>query len=228
MEGSRENESLLFVLKLIFIYMIKLKSLLEISDEQKEMKKDYFLRVNQSHSNTIPSFNEIWNILKKSDGFKHLVDDFKGDLERGDSENKMSELIRFYRNLKFDQKERYDEILHQYKRLNGQYCWRVIRLPINVKPEELPQLGVFWSVSENKAEAHWGRFGPKYPIQVTYKGIIDLKNIDWQSTIRSRMDMSMGDDEEEIRFIPHSKIFVESVYVEPFDKTIYIRKFRRV
>ena len=206
--------------------MIKLKSMLELSDKEKELKKDYLFKISQSNRrNRIPPFREVWSNIIRSDGFKDIIHDFKSDQERN---NRNDSLRNFYRSIKEEQKEKYDNIIYDYQRLNGKPCWRVIRLPLNVQPDKLPQLGIYWSIDKNKADAHWGKFGPKYPVQATYEGIIDLKNVDWRKTIFARMDMSLGDIESEITFIPNGKIFIESVYVEPFDKTMYIRKFRRI
>lgn len=206
--------------------MIKLKPMLELSDREKELKKDYLFKLSQSNrKNRIPPFKEVWSHIIRSDGFKDIINTFKSNNERN---NHRDSLRNFYRSVKEEQKERYDNIVYDYQQLNGKLCWRVIRLPFSVQPEKLPQLGIYWSIEKNKAEAHWGRFGPKYPIEVTYEGIINLKNVNWRQTIFARMDMSSGDEESEITFIPNGKIFIESVYIVPFDKTIYIRRFRRV
>src|ERR1035441_5334007 len=107
--------------------MIKLKSLLlELTQPQKELKKDYLFRQTKlQSSNIIPPFEKVWEDIVRSDGYKELYKDWE------DYEITETEIMR---KIKEEQFDRYTDIIDQYKQLNGERCWREITLPSGVNP----------------------------------------------------------------------------------------------
>jgi len=200
--------------------MIKLKSLLsELTGRQKELKKDYLFKQTKLHSsNKIPSFEEIWTELKDSDGFRY---DMKARMQDDDApwSEEIENDIRQY-NL-----ERYDDIVYSYKLLDGKFCWREIILPQSVDPRTLNQLGIYWAVEEHAAESHWGKHTGSKSFKCTYEALIELKNVDWTGTMFSRMDITGGDDEKEIRFLKNAPLLVRKVKVYDNSKETSIEYF---
>ncbi len=202
--------------------MIKLKSLLnEMSQAQKELKKDYLFKQSLiPSSNKIPGWDVVWKSLKNSDGYNNLVDIYSDKFD----EDKIKDMIEQ------DEYNRYLDVISTYEELDGDLCWRAMNLKRGVDPTKIQQLGIFWAIEEKKAAAHWGS---GQGLKVVYKAKIDLKNVDWPGTIFARMDMSLGEEEAEIRFIKYSKIFVYDVSVIDRSKHDYysnypIKDWRRV
>lgn len=188
--------------------MIKLKPLLtELTARQKHVKKDYLYRQSTlTSSNKIPSFEDVWKQIRQSDGFKHEMEFGMEDHERGDE-------AAVEQNIKDAQFERYEEIVYGYQELEGKPCWRMMMLHKSVDPREHQQLGIYWAVQEGSAEAHFGKFEGNYPWKCTYEAIIELKNVDWPGTLYARMDMSGGDEEQEIRFLDNAPLWVRKVKI---------------
>jgi hypothetical protein len=192
--------------------MIKLMPLLtEMSQAQKELKKDYlFKQTYMKSSNTVPSWTEMWKHLKHTDGYKHTFEMYISGPYYDSSGKRDTHSVEEI--IEDEQKERYFDIVEEYKHMDREPCWRVMTLNKEVNPATLPQLGIYWAVEERAAGAHWG-----HPSQntefVIYKGKIDLDVVDWPGTIFARMDMDLGDEEAEIRFLKNSKLFIENVSV---------------
>ena len=211
--------------------MIKLRPLItEISKQQKELKKDYlFQQTKLKSSNIPPPWNVMWTVIKYSDGMRNELEFYKDDAERrGDEFFEEKALGK----IELEQKDRYFDLIEEYKSLDGEYCWRTITLPFDIDPLSLTQLGVYWAIEESAAEAHWGKFSKGY-YKATYKGIIDLHNVDWGGTLFARMDMSIGEAEKEIRFIKNARILVENVHTykdteSPPVQRFIINNYRRV
>lgn len=206
--------------------MIKLQSLItELTKRQKELKKDYLFRQTKLHSpNTPPPWDSMWVAIQNSDGLKNELEYFKDDVERRGKEFNEEAALQV---IEADQKNRYFDIIDDYKYLDGKHCWREMTIPIGVDPLSISQLGIYWATEERAAEAHWGHRAKGKTFTVIYRGVIDLNNVDWAGTMYARMDMSLGEEEKEIRFIKNSKIFVESMYSDPNDKWIPINDYRR-
>jgi len=58
-----------------------------------------------------------------------------------------------------------------------------------------PQLGICWTDDENYAEAHWGDGTTEYIIKVK---ISDPAYINFDTTMIARMNLDLGDEEQEI------------------------------
>lgn len=210
--------------------MIKLKPLItELTKHQKELKKDYlFGQTKLKSTNTPPPWDDMWIAIQNSDGLRNELEFYKDDAERRGEEFFEEEALG---KIELEQKDRYFDLIAEYKSLDGEYCWRKITLPAEVDPVSIAQLGVYWAIEEGAAEAHWGKFGEGH-YEATYKGIIDLRNIDWAGTLFARMDLSIGEDEKEIRFIKNARIFVENVHTykneSPPVQRFIINNYRRV
>ena len=182
--------------------MIKLKPLIsELTRDQKDRKKDYlFQQAKLTASNTFPTWSEVWKMFKnEGDNLSRAIECLS---VAGETDEKTQlEMIED------EQREKYFDLVEEYKRLDGATCWRDITIPGNMNPTNIPQLGIYWAIERDAAEAHWGKFG-HHQTTVTYEGIIDFHNVDWYGTMFARMNYDLGDMEKEIRFIKNSKIFV--------------------
>ncbi len=194
--------------------MIKIKELLltELTQRQKELKKDYlFKQTKMVSSNTVPTWTEVWKVMQRNgDGIARYLDDFRRDAElHGDAFNEREALA----DIEDDQRHKYFNIVELYKSLNGEPCWREIVIPRTVDPRRLNQLGIHWAITESSAEAHWEQHSGKPTFKCIYEARIDLNIMDWTGTMFARMDYTLGDDENEIRFLKNAKIFVYDVVV---------------
>ena len=195
--------------------MINLKTLLsELTQKQKELKKDYLFNQSKMHSsNTVPSWTEMWKAYQNTSMDRNISDlRADRDLYHPMTPEIEKEDPNILRDIEDTQRHKYFELVNLYKQLNGERCWREIYLPKSLNPQTLEQLGVYWAIEENAAEAHWGH-GRGMNTTCTYEGVIDLNIIDWPGTMFARMDYTLGDDENEIRFLKNSKIFVNHVIV---------------
>ena len=190
--------------------MIKLKYLLnELTKRQKELKRDYLFRQSKlQSSNKIPTFDKIWVALKNSDSF---TDEIKIRIDDPTSPELNPEVVEQW--IKEEQEERYDDIVYEYQQLEGESCWRNVILHKSIDPKTHDQLGIHWAIVESAAEDYWGIHKNDYTLDCTYEAIIELKNVDWPGTIYARMDMSLGEDEQEIRFLKNAILLVEKVLV---------------
>ena len=210
--------------------MIKLRPLIpEITKRQKELKKDYLFRQTKLQSaNTPPPWDSMWEVMKNSDGLRNELEFYKDDVERRGGEFFEEEALG---KLELEQKDRYFDLIEEYKNLDGEYCWRQITLPEGVDPVSISQLGIYWAIEESAAEAHWGKYS-KGHYKATYKGIINLDIVDWAGTLYSRMDLSLGEVEKEIRFFKNARILVENVHTyrneAPPVQRLAINDYRRV
>jgi len=120
---------------------------------------------------------------------------------------------------------RYNEVVQLFKQeLHGQDCWRAIRT--NADPTKLTGLGIYWSYAEEGADAYDGGEG-KY---VQFRAKIDMKYVNKPESIFLNMDPSIGELEKEIRFFPHSPIYVYDMEVQQANgqtKIIPINDWRR-
>ena len=210
--------------------MIKLRSLItELTKRQKELKKDYLFRNTKLRSpNTPPPWDDMWAVIQNSDGLQNELEFYKDNVERRGEKFFEEEALG---KIELEQKDRYFDLIAEYKSLDGEYCWRTITLPAEIDPTSIAQLGIYWAIEESAAEAHWGKFSKGY-YNATYKGIIDLHNVDWGGTLFARMDMSIGEAEKEIRFIKNARILVENVHTykneSPPVQRFIINNYRRV
>lgn len=190
----------------------------------------------QRESNRIPSFDEVFAVLKDSDGWRS---ELEARADRKPSEDERTEAERaavesgaarppegvwssewegaveaemakpLEAEMEAERRDRYDEVVADVEGFDGQDCWREITLREGVDPRALRGVGRFWSVSKEHAEAHWGRFKPGMR-KVLLRARADLVNIDLAGTVHARMDMSTGDDELEVRFLQHAPVWVYS------------------
>ncbi len=83
--------------------------------------------------------------------------------------------------------------------------------------EQFKGVGVYWAWDENKADSHWGRGGMK---GVVLRGLVDLKDIDFETTAMMNFDPRSGEEEAEIRIREGAQIQllgvkIENKWVEP-------------
>ena len=164
---------------------------------------------------------EIWKEMIRSDGVKNELGFLKSSSEEDDIPFDTVEALK---NIEDVQRTKYLEIVDDYKGLDGEWCWRTITLPASVDPRTLEQLGVYWAIREDAAEAHWGKHS-KHSLICTYEALIELKNVDWTGTMFARMEYTGGDDEQEIRFLKNATLLVRKVDVG--GKTYFINNRRR-
>lgn len=182
----------------------RLHSLLSerLTPDQRQVKKDFKHRAAQQN-NPVPSFDEVWAEIEQSEG---LRDEFR-DLDYDEDEDERAAEI------KQELYSKYRSLINEYEAMDGQDCWRCVKIPFRRNPLTHPQLGTYWTVEDQNAVCHWGHRGKKGSWEASYHGRIDVKNIDWVTTLHNRLDLSLGDEETEISFLPNSPIYIYSVEI---------------
>lgn len=197
--------------------MIKLKSMLnELTQRQKELKKDYLFQQSKLHSsNTFPSWTDMWKSLINSDGIQCNLHDMRDVVLRDGGDDSDFDEKAALEQIEDEQRHKYFEVTQEYKHIDGDRCWREIVVPHAIDPRRLTQIGIYWAIADTAAEAHWAGHSGKPKLSCIYEGVINTDVVDWPGTMFARMDYTLGDDEQEIRFLKNSKLFVK--YVKVYD-----------
>lgn len=125
----------------------------------------------------------------------------------------------------FDQ--RFDDVIYKVDELYKESTLTLYRM-ITVEDEEdfliklsneqtLPEytgIGPFWAFEKGKAEAHWGMGGE----HVLLIGEVNHDDVDWDLTLLLQLDISLGDQEAEVRL--HGGVPVKIVGVEVGHKEV--------
>lgn len=181
----------------------------------------------------IPSFEEVWKDIQ-NDGdsvdreIEGRADDrenkvrFEDDthLDPEDEENIEAFQKWILEDLKEDIEYQYDEIVETYKDLDGKSCWREMTLNKSIDPTKHEKIGIYWSVTESAAEAHWGNFKAGM-VKVLYQAKVDISIIDWDGTLVARLNPSLGEMEQEVRFVDDKPIFIERVAIRERGKPLH-------
>lgn len=169
---------------------------------QRERTKDWKLE-RQRETNEAPTFEEILNWLKTTDGWTNAVEGamtWASYLDEDCGKSVEEELAE-------EQNGRYDDVLQKMDNLDGEDCWRMLTLPEGMDPRMLAGVGQYWADDPDRAEAHWGDFrGSKR--KVLLRARIDSENIDRAGMMYARMDLDLGEEESEVRFLKHAPIWV--------------------
>lgn len=202
----------------------------EMTSSAKVLKKTYrrnqaFQARSQVVAKTgVPSFEEVWEFLKGSDGISHMIEGLSDDSGHKsqfeyetdkDPEEHSEEYQKWLLEgpIKKEVEDRYDDVVFFIdEEMDGEDCWRAVGIPKSVDPVKHPDLGIYWSSTEEGADEYWGKGKPTLPC--VYRARIDRRNVDIPGTVYARMDMDIGEMESEVRMIPGAKIFVYDVEVQ--------------
>ena len=81
------------------------------------------------------------------------------------------------------------------------------------------ELGIYYSYSKEKADAHWGQFGKGHDT-VLITTTVKSEQIDWNRTFNANMDISIGDLEDEITLIKNTPIKIKRLEINNVDVDI--------
>jgi 2'-5' RNA ligase len=96
--------------------------------------------------------------------------------------------------------------------------WRRIKVDdiwVNHLLQAGKHLGIYWSWDERAAEAHWGDTAKNSNALI--KSSIKEEYIDWKNTIHANMDLSLGEDEKEIRLFKNTSLKIEELNIDGQD-----------
>lgn len=157
--------------------------------------------------------------LEMSDGYERYLEYFKYEHGLEDQENdeleQHPELKNWLRNALYDRyEEAYTNIYNKIKSDNTIDIWRKMtvdqewleRLPYSGK-----HLGIYWSWDERAAEAHWGQWDKQ---KILIKSSVREEYINWHDTIMLNMDISLGEEEKEIRLFKNTRLKIEELYID--------------
>lgn len=174
---------------------------------QRERTKDWKLE-RQRETNEAPSFKEMLDWLKTTDGWTNAMEYASTlGLGQGFDEDSPEWEKSVEEELAEEQSGRYDVILQEMDNLDGEDCWRMLTLPEGMDPQKLAGVGQYWADDPDRAEAHWGDFR-RSKRKVLLRARINSKNIDRAGMMYARMDLDLGEEEKEVRFLKHAPIWV--------------------
>ena len=106
--------------------------------------------------------------------------------------------------------ERYRSLVRMLERQPHVDCYRLISLPENVDPSSLDGLGIYWSLDPDKVGLYEADGDdPKRPVYWRFDCRGEMKYVDLWETVMHHLNPDYGMDEDEVRFFPHSPIYVE-------------------
>lgn len=183
------------------------------NSQKRDAKKDY--KFSQLDKPGIPTFSQFWEMYKDTFDRQYdqwpewAVEEFCDDNDcteddiESDPELKEQFLEMLMDDFERDSKSTYYAVLNQIE--SSEECWRVVTLDRKIDPIRHTQLGIYWALDSESAEAHWGR---ARGIEVRYHAKINHDAIDWMMTLAAQADLTTGEEENEIRFLQNAKIFV--------------------
>ena len=163
-------------------------------------------KIAKTASQNFPSFEDL---CAKHGGFEGLVsyvgsdDDWDRYAPYGDEEEEEYNALS-----PEDQKQwivdrayeewynRYSIIIYEhYRRTWPAKVWREMTLN-NIQELKKEGFGIYWSYEEGAAEAHWS--GAPDGKHYTFEASINESDVDWDSTLLTNLNPSLGDDEKEL------------------------------
>lgn len=157
-------------------------------------------------SDNMETFIQIYKIENEYDDLDDLDDD---EIEASE---------KFKNWLKYDIENRYDNVVNELgykiKDDNTIDLWRIITVNDNWLDHIInngKRLGIYWSWNENSAEAHWADSSKSNTVVI--KTSVSEKLIDWVETIQLNMNISLGEEEKEIRLFKNTSIKIEELYI---------------
>lgn len=162
--------------------------------------------------------NEYVNKIKMSDEYERFIEYFKyeeglEDLENEEIENHEYFEGWFHDELKMRFDDAMDKISSKIKPDNTIDIWRMMTVDDNWMSHLIQSgkhLGIYWSWEENAAEAHWGSGGKQ---SVLIQSLVNENYINWEDTIELNMNISLGDEEKEIRLFKNTPIKIIGVEI---------------
>lgn len=207
-----------------------MQAIREMTQTQKKQAKKKFRRKQAFQAGSqavskqgVPSFEDVWEEVKNSDSVNNILEhlawdkgqqsqfEYETDKDPEEHPEEFQEWL-LENAVKEEVENRYEDVIYFINHeMDGEDCWRAVGLTKNVDPVKHEDLGVYWSSKEEGADEYWGnRSGTR---SCTYRARIDRRNVDLAGTVYARMDMSLGEEESEVRMIPGAKIFVYDVEV---------------
>lgn len=122
----------------------------------------------------------------------------------------------------------YEDLEQDLLTVQNSSIWRAVSLPIDVDPIEVNPLGIYWSRTQEGAEAYWGweTKGPTREI-VFHAEAPSLSSVDVPGTLEANFIPEFGAEERELRLKTGSKIFLLSVIL-PDGKELPVEDWRIV
>ena len=157
--------------------------------------------------------------LKRSDNYERYLEYFKYEYHLEDQEDgELEQHPEFEGWLRDELYHRYDTAVDNIGDVikpDGTIdIWREMTVDENWL-KKLPQsgkhLGIYWSWDEAAAEAHWGHSGG---LRVQIKSSVREEHVNWHDTIILNMDISLGEEEKEIRLFKNTELKIEEMYVD--------------
>lgn len=147
----------------------------------------------------VPTWEQLFDILVRS---SEMYDDEIEELGK-------EAVFQFYA-------QAYEENLQNLQALEGEDCYRAIAMKKSQcnrdYAQHLDPLGVYWSHFSEGADTYWtsGEFDP--PCALLYRARVSQSGVDIAESLRMNM---INPDEDEIRFLPGTKLYVYDVTIFP-------------
>jgi len=171
--------------------------------------------------------------LEMSDEYERFIENYQYEENKTDvDKDEIEETDDFKNWFKYELKYLYDDVLDKLNDIilpnNTINIWRMLTVDenwINNLIVKGKHLGIYWSWDENSAEAHWGNGGQK---RVTLKSNVREEYVNWDDTIKLNMNISLGEEEKEIRLFKNTPIKIIEILDENNHNLLELPEYKQI
>ena len=168
-----------------------------------------------------------------SDDYDRFIEHYQYEENKIDiDKDEIEETDDFKNWFKYELDYLYDNVIDKLNHIilsnNTVNIWRMLTVDenwINHLLKKGKHLGIYWSWDENAAEAHWGSGNQK---RITLKSNIKEEYVNWIDTIKLNMNISLGDEEKEIRLFKNTPIKIDEILNENNENLLDLPEHKQI
>ncbi len=171
--------------------------------------------------------------IQMSDEYDRFIEHYQYEENKIDiDKDEIEETDDFKNWFKYELDYLYDNVIDKLNHIilsnNTVNIWRMLTVDenwINHLLKKGKHLGIYWSWDENAAEAHWGSGNQK---RITLKSNIKEEYVNWIDTIKLNMNISLGDEEKEIRLFKNTPIKIDEILNENNENLLDLPEHKQI
>jgi len=170
--------------------------------------------------------------LEMSDEYERFIENYQYEENKTDvDKDEIEETDDFKNWFRYELKYLYDDVVDKLNDVildNTIDIWRMMTVDdnwISNLHQKGKHLGIYWSWDENAAEAHWGNGGQK---RVTLKSNVREEYVNWDDTIKLNMNISLGEEEKEIRLFKNTSIKIIEILDENNHNLLELPEYKQI
>ena len=170
--------------------------------------------------------------IEMSDNYERFIENYQYEENKVDIDKDEIEESEDFKNwFKYELQYRYDDVIDKLNDVissnNTIDIWRMMTVDdnwINNLHQKGKHLGIYWSWDENSAEAHWGNSGQR----ITLNSNVREAYVNWVDTIQLNMDISLGEEEKEIRLFKNTPIKIIEMMDENNHNLLELPEYKQI